>query len=504
MEENQLIKERLRKLGEFREKNINPYPYRFERSHTSSEIKKEFINKEGTSEEIVQVAGRVMTFRRMGKASFATLQDGDGRIQIYFKLDDLGKDPYKLLKKLDLGDFIGVNGKVFKTHTGELTVYAEKWELLCKAIRPLPEKYHGLQEKELRYRKRYLDLIMNPKTKEVFIKRAKILESFRNTLKDKSFIDVEVPVLHTVYGGANATPFEAHFNTYNTKVFMSISPELFLKKIIVGGIERVYTICKNFRNEGADKSHNPEFTMMECYQSYADLGDMIDLCEELISNASKKIGAPEKIKYGDKTINLKLPFKRITMVDALKEYAQLDVEKFDDRELFDLRITYNINVEGDLNRGLMIQLLFEELVESKLIDPTFITEHPKETTPLAKVSRKNPNFVERFELFIAGMEISNAYSELNDPVLQRKLLEEQAKELRAGTEEAHPMDEDFCEAIDYGMPPTGGMGIGMDRIIMVLLGEPILRDIILFPFMKPLHTSDIGKKEIKKMKESLK
>jgi len=414
-----LIKERLRKLEELRGLNINPYPYRFSKSHTSAAVKKDFVNVEGTSQEEITVGGRVMTLRRMGKASFATLQDGYGKIQIYFKQDDLGKDLYQLLKKLDLGDFIGVKGKVFKTNTGEVTVYAASWELLCKSIRPLPEKYHGLQEKELRYRKRYLDLVMNPDVKEVFLKRAKIVESFRQTLKDKSFTDVEVPVLHHVYGGANAKPFTSRFHAMNMDVFLSISPELFLKKLIVGGIERVYTICKNFRNEGLDKNHNPEFTMMECYQSYADLGDMMDLTEELIMSAAKKINARENLMFMKKSLSLKTPWKRITMLDALKEYAHLDVAKFSDQELFDLRITYNIDYEGDLKRGVMIQLLFEDLVEDKLWDPHFIIEHPKETTPLAKVSRKNPEFVERFELYMGGMEICNAYSELNDPVLQR-------------------------------------------------------------------------------------
>lgn len=506
MEENRLIQERMRKLAEIRDKGINPYPYRYEKQ-SCSEIKKKYVDlkQDDESQEAVSVAGRIKTLRRMGKATFATIEGGTGSIQIYFKQDDLGKESYKLLKKVDIGDFIGAKGQVFKTRTGELTVAVEKYKILCKTVRPLPEKYHGVQEKELRYRKRYLDLIMNPDVRDVFLKRARIISAFRDVLNDNCFVDVEVPALSHIYGGANARPFVSHLNALDTKVYLSISPELFLKRLIVGGIERVFTICKNFRNEGVDSNHNPEFTMMECYQSYADLNNMMQLCEDLIITAGRKVGVNEKVKFGEREINLKLPWKKMTMVQALKVYADLDVSKFTDEELFDLRITYNIDYEGDLSRGTMIQLLFEELVEDKLIDPHFITEHPRETTPLCKQSRINKDMVERFELFICGMEIANAYSELNDPVLQRKLLEEQAKQLRGGDEEAHPMDEDFCEAIDYGMPPCGGMGIGMDRVAMILLGQQSIRDVILFPFMKPLSEGKTpAEKEKEKLKKSLK
>lgn len=489
-EEHRLIKERKNKLEDIWSMGVNPYPYKYEPTHKSKDILEKYdsLEKEQVTEDSVKVAGRIMTLRKMGKASFLHIQDEKGRIQIYLRQDVVGEDQYAVLKKLDMGDFIGVEGLVFRTKMGEITIKATELTLLSKSIRPLPEKYHGLQDTELRYRKRYLDLVMNPNVKKVFEHRSLIIESMRKTLIDKNFLDVETPLLQTQYGGANARPFESKLNALDMKVYMSVSPELFLKRLLVGGYERVFTICKNFRNEGVDKSHNPEFTMMECYQAYADLFDMMDLVEDCYVNAAMAIHGTTKVMYQDQELDFKKPWPRLTMREAIKKYADIDVDKLSDEELFDLRITYNINAEGDLTRGLMIELLFEELVEDKLIQPVFITEHPLESTPLAKPLRDGDKaFIERFEPFVCGMEIGNAYSELNDPIMQRALLEKQAEQLRGGAEEAHPMDEDFVESIEIGMPPAGGLGLGIDRMVMLLTNQESIRDVIFFPFMKPVE-----------------
>jgi len=483
---NELVKERLKKLEDLKGLSINAYPYRFDRTHSSAQILKQF--KDATdqhSKESVSTAGRIMALRRMGKISFAHLQDHHGKIQAFFSEGELKN--FDLLKKFDIGDFIGVQGPVFKTKAGEITVFAKKFEMLAKAIRPLPEKYHGLKDTELRYRKRYLDLVMNPDVKDVFVKRTVIMDTFRSVLNKDGYLEVDTPVLSTMYGGANARPFSSHLHALNTKVYMRISPELFLKRLIVGGFDKVFEFSKDFRNEGIDKSHNPEFTIMEAYMAYGDLTDMMDLVEDTLSACAKALHGSTTATFGNHVIEFKKPFARMTMEEAIKIHANVDVTKLPDRELFDLRTTYNIEIKGDITRGIMIQQLFEELVEDKLIQPTMIIEHPQESTPLAKISRKDPSKVERFELFIAGMEIANAYSELNDPIRQRFLLEEQAKQLRGGNEEAHPMDEDFVEAMEYGMPPTGGIGIGIDRVAMIMLNQPSIRDVILFPFMKPLE-----------------
>lgn len=484
-DETELIKERLRKLTELTEKGINPYPYRFTKTHEIKKLLNDFSKLDQLPGIEVAVAGRLMNLRRMGRATFGHVQDENGKMQIYLKEDLLGKEKYNLLKKIDIGDLLGLKGKLFRTKTGELTVEVNELEILCKSIRPLPEKFHGLKDPELRYRKRYLDLIMNPEVKEVFKKRTEIINSIRNTLNSKDFLEVETPILQPIYGGANAQPFKSHLNALDMAVYLRIANELYLKRLLIGGFERIYEFAKDFRNEGVDKTHNPEFTQIEAYQAYADYEDIMKLTQDMIINAAKTVLGTTKAKFRNHEINLEKPWAKITIKDALKKFADIDIAKYSDEELFDLRTTYNLDYKGELNRGVMIQLLFEALVEDKLIQPTFVTEHPIETTPLCKQSRQDPRFVERFELFIGGIEFANAYSEQNDPVVQRRLLEEQAKLLRGGEEEAHPMDEDFCDAMDYGMPPAGGVGVGIDRLVMLLTGKDSIREVVFFPFMKP-------------------
>ncbi|MEK6960686.1 MAG: lysine--tRNA ligase [Nanoarchaeota archaeon] len=483
---NYLVKERLRKLDELRQMGVDPYPYSFPKTHDAKAILDEFqsLKPEEKTQERVVVAGRIMTLRRMGKASFMHIQDQTGKIQLFLREDDLGADSYKIVKLLDLGDIVGSSGFVFRTKAGEITVNSQAFQILSKAIRPMPEKYHGLQDTEIRYRKRYLDLFMNPEVKETFIKRTRIIDTVREELNNRSFIEMETPVLNSNYGGANARPFKSHLNALNMPIYLRISDELHLKRLLVGGFERVYEFCKDFRNEGVDRTHNPEFMMVEAYQAWVDFTAMMNLIEDIYVAASTKVNGTTKVQFGEHTIDFKKPWKRMSMVQAIKDYGKIDVEKLSDEELFDLRITYNLKIEGDLTRSLLITGLFEELVEPKLVQPHIITEHPIETTPLCKPSRNDKRFVERFEAFAAGFELCNAYSELNDPVLQRKLLEEQAAKLRAGSQEAHPMDEDFCEAIETGMPPAGGIGFGIDRMVMLLTNSHSIRDVLLFPFMK--------------------
>lgn len=474
-----IIKDRYKKLEQLKEKNINPYPYKYKRTSNADSILSNY--KEGDK---VSIAGRLMSLRNMGKLAFAHIQDETGRIQILFKKDN-DEGVYELMKLFDIGDFIGVEGTVFKTKTGEITIEVKKTEMLTKSLYPLPEKYHGIQDPELKYRKRYLDLMMDPEKKKIFIIRAKIISAIREYLDGKGFVEVETPTLQPIYGGASARPFTTHHHALDFDMYMRISPELYLKRLIVGGFDKVYEICKNFRNEGIDKTHNPEFTMLEFYWAYTDYNDMMKVFEEIYSFVAKKVIGKTKIEYQGKTIDLAAPWKRISMVDALKEYADIDIAKYDDDQIKDLVNTYSITVEGDLTRGNIINTLFEELVEDKLIQPTFIIDHPIEISPLTKVHRKDPKHVERFEPFINGWEMGNAYSELNDPVEQKKRLEEQAEQLRSGDGEAHPMDEDFVRAIEYGMPPCGGVGIGIDRIIMLLTDSVSIRDVIFFPTMKP-------------------
>ncbi len=478
--EEELIAERVRKMQDFRKQGINPYPYKFSPTHTAKQVLEKYggLQIEHTKDKAT-VAGRIVGLRRMGKATFCHIRDHTNKLQLYLKEDVLGKN-YELLKLWDVGDWIGAEGEIFKTKTGEVTVNISKATMLCKSVRPFPEKWHGLKDIEIRYRKRYLDLIMNPEVREVFRKRTKIIDAIRNYLNAKSFLEVETPVLQSLYGGAAAKPFKTHLNALNMDVYLRIATELHLKRLIVGGFDRVYEIGKNFRNEDIDRSHNPEFTAIEIYQAYADFKDMMELTEDLYIAAAQAVHGSTKFEYQGHTIDVKKPWKAYTMNEAIKEFGDVDVEVLDDKGLL-ARVPKKDLVPANPSRGEIIQALFEQLVEEKLVQPTFITHHPKETTPLCKPCRDHPELVERFEPFIAGMEIANAYSELNDPVLQRQFLEGQAQGRKEWGEE---VDEDFIQAIEYGMPPTGGLGIGIDRMIMLLTNAASIRDVLFFPFMK--------------------
>ncbi len=485
-EEHRLVAQRKQKLDELRKNNIEPYPYKFNKKDNSKDLLDKFkkLKKEEKTKDKVSLAGRIMSLRVMGKVSFGHLQDSSGRIQFYVKEDEIGKQNYKLFKKFDIGDFLGINGVVFKTKRGETSIWVKKLELLTKSLRPLPEKWHGLKDMETRYRQRYLDLLMNQDVKEIFLKRSQIINAIREFLNSKGFIEVETPLLQPLYGGASARPFKTKINAYNMDMFLSISPELYLKRLIIGGFEKVYTISKNFRNEGVDKSHNPEFSMLEFYWAYADYNDIMEITEDLVNFVAKKVNKSTKIVYQSKNIDLKKPWKKLSMKNAIKKYLKINIDKFDDKEIKNYMKGNNIEYEGDFSRGLAIELIFETLVQDKLIQPVFITDHPKESTPLCKPKRGDHHLIERLEPYIYGWEMGNGYSELNDPELQRKLLEEQSNQ-RLIDEENHPIDEDFIKALEYGMPPTGGMGIGIDRLTMVLTNSPTIRDVIFFPFMKP-------------------
>ncbi|HII71491.1 TPA: lysine--tRNA ligase [Candidatus Woesearchaeota archaeon] len=509
-EENRLVKDRIDKLNALREMGVEPYPYSFDHTDHAADIlaKHSGLAAEQQTDHKVAVAGRIMQLRGMGKATFMHIQDQTGKIQIYIRKDDVGEGAYNILKKCDLGDIVGIKGHIFATKTGEVSVYAEEYTLLTKTLRPMPEKYHGIKDKELRYRKRYLDLIMNQEVKDTFLKRSLMLRHIRQYFDDLGFIEVETPALQTIYGGANARPFVTHINAWDMKMYMSISPELYLKRLLVGGFEKVFTICKNFRNEGVDATHNPEFTMLEFYHAYVDYERVMEIFEKMVEHLAMSLHGTTKVKrmYKEEEVELdfKAPWPRKTMEQCLKELAGVDVEGVDEEGLRQLLTNYNIEYEGTFTKGLAIQLLFEDLCEEKLIQPVHIIDQPKESTPLCKVKRGNPELIERFESYCLGAEICNAYSELNDPLLQRKLLEEQAAELRGGAEEAHPMDEDFVQAIEYGMPPAGGLGFGVDRMAIILLGAESIRDVILFPTMKPTTEEMTVEEQDERIKEEMK
>ena len=480
------MQERLLKIEKLKEMGVEPYPYSFKDYTFSEKIKSDNaklkIGEKG--KKIISVMGRLMTKRDMGKASFAHVQDQEGQIQIYVREEDI--DNFPVYELLDLGDIVGVRGHIFRTKKGEITLWVSEFQILGKSLRPLPEKFHGLQDAELRYRQRCLDLIANPDVKKRFLLRSKIIRKVREVLDAKGFVEVEIPTLQPVYGGANAVPFTTHINAWDMDLYLSISPELYLKRLIIGGYEKVYTICKNFRNEGVDKTHNPEFTMMECYWSGVDYEDMMDLLEELFEEACLAVHGTTEIEYQGTKLSFKRPWKRYTMYEALKEIAGISVEKLKDKEIFALLDKHKIVYDKKLmNRGLAIAELFEELCEEKIIQPTFVIDHPKETSPLVKFKRGNPDLIERFEPYANGWEIANAYSELTDPVIQRKLFEEQVERAKGGDVEAHQLDEDFLRAMEYGMPPTGGMGVGIDRMVILLTNAKSIREVIFFPTMRP-------------------
>lgn len=485
--EHHLIAERIRKLNELKDLGVDPYPHKFNQTHHSKELKDKYshLNAEQVTEEIASVAGRIVGMRRLGKVTFGHISDSEGKIQVLF--NETETKNYDQMKLLDVGDYIGVTGIVLKTKTGELSVKGHEYKVLAKSLRPLPEKYHGIQDIEIKYRQRYLDLIMDDHSKQVFVTRTKILKALREFLDTKGFMEVENPTLQPIYGGAAARPFTTHHNDLDMKLYLRISLELYLKKLIIGGYEKVYEVGKVFRNEGIDTTHNPEFTMMECYWAYADYNDIMELVEDAYNFIALKVLGTTEIKYQDKIIELKKPWARLTMKDAIKEYGNIDVDKLQNEDLIAILKEHKIEYKHDMTRGLLINQMFK-IVEDKLIQPVFIIDHPKETTPLCKLHRKDHSLIERFEPYINGWEIGNAYTELNDPIRQRYLLEEQAKGLRSGDEESNPMDEDFCRAVEYGMPPMGGLGLGVDRMVMLMTNSTSIRDILFFPTMK--HTEE--------------
>ncbi|MGV8152145.1 MAG: lysine--tRNA ligase [Candidatus Nanoarchaeia archaeon] len=487
--EDEIIKQRRIKLDGLTNSGINPYPHKFEVKNKAQEIKEKYsgLQNDQKTQDIAVVAGRIMTIRDIGKLIFATLQDASGKIQIILQKGETEEASFEQFKKyFDSGDFIGAEGIIMKSRTGEISILAKKITMLSKSLLPLPEKWHGIQDKEERYRKRYLDLVINPDVKKVFEKRAKIIDSIRELLKSKGFSEVDTPYLQGIYGGASARPFKTYLNSLNMDLYLAISPELYLKRLIVGGYDKVFTIARNFRNEGIDRWHNPEFTMMEIYQAYADYNDMMNLFEEIFENACLKVNGTTKVIFRGKEVDFKRPWKRMTMSEAIKEFVGIDVNNMSQGEICEF-ISKN-NVECKLNSwGWGVQAIFEKYCEDKIEQPTFIIDHPLETTPLCKLHRDDKlcRLIERFEPFCMGAELGNAYSELNDPLMQRKLLEEQQKMLKCGDQEANPLDEDFLEAIEIGMPPTGGIGLGVDRMIMLLTEQESIRDVIFFPFMRP-------------------
>ena len=481
--QSELLRVRREKLEHLREVGHDPYAQTtFDKSHSSVSILDGFETLEGAS---VSVAGRIMSKRVMGKASFSHIQDTEGRIQLYVRKDVIGEEPYAEYKKYDIGDIVGVIGEVFKTNKGEISVKAHEITLLSKSLLPLPEKFHGLTDKDLRYRQRYVDLIVNPKVKETFIARSKIIKYIREYLDETGYFEVETPILMSEAGGAAAKPFETHHNTLGLDMYLRIATELHLKRLIVGGFEKVYEIGRIFRNEGMSIKHNPEFTMIELYEAYANVDTMMALCENLFDYCAQKLHGTSKIEYQGTPIDLKPPWKRLSMLDAVKQYTGADFSDCDDEQAAKIAKGIGLKTEKTQTRGELLYAAYEEFVEEKLEQPTFITGYPVDVSPLAKRMPDEPWLTERFELFIMGREYANAFSELNDPDDQRERFEDQATQREGGDEEAHMMDEDFITALEYGMAPTGGMGIGIDRMVMLLTDSYSIRDVILFPTMKP-------------------
>ncbi|EIL86626.1 lysine--tRNA ligase [Bacillus altitudinis] len=477
------------KMNKMREEGIDPFGERYDRSHQSAQIIADYdeFSKEDLEEKAAQVtiAGRMMTKRGKGKAGFAHIQDLEGQIQIYVRKDSVGEEAYELFKSSDLGDIIGVTGTVFKTNVGELSIKATSFEVLTKALRPLPDKYHGLKDVEQRYRQRYLDLIVNPESKQTFIMRSKIIQSMRRYLDSKGYLEVETPTMHSIPGGASARPFITHHNALDMPLYMRIAIELHLKRLIVGGLEKVYEIGRVFRNEGVSTRHNPEFTMIELYEAYADYKDIMNLTENLIAHIAQEVLGTTTIQYGEDEIDLKPEWKRLHMVEAVKEATGVDFwQEMSVEEAKQHAADHGVEITKSMTVGHIINEFFEQKVEETLVQPTFIYGHPVEISPLAKKNPEDPRFTDRFELFIVRREHANAFTELNDPIDQRERFEAQLKEREEGNDEAHLMDDDFVEALEYGMPPTGGLGIGIDRLIMLLTNSPSIRDVLLFPQMR--------------------
>lgn len=488
---NDLILQRRKKLEQIRAGGVNPYGDRFEKKDSAKNLLNKYHNtaKEELEKDKTNctIAGRIVALRNFGKAAFAHIQDETGRIQVYFKKDILGEEKYAFFDKLiDIGDYVGLKGFLFRTKTNELTIEVEDFTILSKSLHPLPEKWHGLTDIELRYRQRYVDLIVNPDVRDVFVKRNRIIKAIRNFLDAKGFLEVETPMMQSIPGGATARPFVTHHNALGIDLFLRIAPELHLKRLIVGGFERVYEINRNFRNEGISTRHNPEFTMLEFYMAYADYKDLMSLTEELVVSAAKEVCDKLKIEYGGKEIDLTPPWQRLTLSEAVCKYTACnpsEISDFKKAKAFAERL--KIDIKGADSYGKVINEIFEAKVEHQLIQPTFIIEYPTDISPLSKRIPDNPDFVERFELIINGQEMANAFSELNDPDDQKQRFEKQVELRESGDEEAHYMDEDYVRALEYGMPPTAGEGIGIDRLVMLLTNQASIRDVILFPQMRP-------------------
>jgi lysyl-tRNA synthetase class 2 len=486
---NDQLRVRREKMSEMRSKGLDPFGKRFDRTDDTKSLIEKYGNLEKEELEAQNVsvilAGRIMTKRGKGKAGFANIQDLTGQIQIYVRQDAVGEEQYSIFDSADLGDIAGVKGTLFKTKVGELSVKVNDFEFLTKALRPLPDKFHGLKDIEQRYRQRYLDLIVSEESRQTFVTRSKIIREIRRYLDDNGYLEVETPMMHSIAGGAAARPFITHHNALDMQLFMRIAIELHLKRLIVGGLEKVYEIGRVFRNEGVSTRHNPEFTMIELYEAYADYRDIMSLTENLVAHVAQEVLGTTTVQYGDYEVDLKPEWKRLHMVDAIKEYTGVDFWKEMSREeARDLAKEHGVEIKDTMLYGHIVNEFFEQKVEEKLIQPTFIFGHPVEISPLAKKNEEDPRFTDRFELFIVAREHANAFTELNDPIDQRERFEAQLKEREQGNDEAHEMDEDFVEALEYGMPPTGGLGIGIDRLVMLLTNSPSIRDVLLFPLMR--------------------
>lgn len=482
---NEILQVRRDKLSELQQSGNDPFHVvTYDVSHKTGEV---LANYEEFENKNVSLAGRLMSKRGMGKSSFCDIQDIDGRIQLYVRINDVGEEQYENFKKLDIGDIIGITGHVFKTRMGEISIHVDTYTLLSKSLRPLPEKFHGLKDPDTRYRQRYLDLMVNPDVKKTFITRSRIIAGIRKYLDSRDFLEVETPILNTIPGGATARPFTTHHNTLDMDMYLRIAPELYLKRLIVGGLERVYELGRMFRNEGMSIKHNPEFTMMELYQAYTDYHGMMELAENLISTVAEEVLGTMQIEYQGQKIDLTPPWSRLTMIEAVLKYSSVNFDDIStDEEAIKAAKAKGMDIDGSLTKGEVLNIMFEEYVEDKLIQPTFIIDYPVEISPLTKRKADRPELTERFELFITGREFGNAYSELNDPIDQKERLVAQVKKREAGDEEANMMDEDFVIALEHGLPPTGGLGIGIDRLIMLLTDSFSIRDVLLFPTMKPL------------------
>ena len=491
---NEQMQVRIDKMHKIEEHGWKPFGYRFLYTHRAADIAAQF-DELSEKETEVKMAGRIMAIRGHGKTCFMDMQDKTGRIQVYVRKDVIGEENYALIKLMDIGDTVGITGTAFRTHMGELSIKANSVEMLSKSLRPLPEKWHGLKDVETRYRQRYVDLIVNPEVRDTFVKRSQIIRSVREVLDSHDFLEVETPILNTIAGGAAARPFISYHNALDMQVYMRIAPELYLKRLIVGGMDRVYEMGRVFRNEGIDNRHNPEFTSVEIYQAFADYRDMMDLTEEVVVKTAEKVLGTTTINYEGTTIELASPWKRMSMIEAVKEYSGKDFTNVTDlEEARAIAKELNVAVEPSFGIGKIINACFEEYVEDKLIQPTFITGHPKEISPLAKSNPENPEITDRFEAYIYGREICNGFTELNDPIDQKERFLKQVEERANGDEEANMMDEDFVNALEYGLPPTGGLGIGIDRLVMFLTNSSTIRDVLFFPTMKPLGKAAVSEK----------